>query len=84
MTNTYKDVIIEDEVQEVIDKKNLVLRKLVDPRDITSVQEVLNTKAVPYKTRCMIHIANEGHVIVKHSYEYIKEIKNGGDAGIGF
>jgi hypothetical protein len=77
LTNTYKDVVIEDEVHEVIDKQNIVVRKLVEEKDITSVQEVLNGRGKPYKTRCMVHIANEGHMIVKHKYEELKQIKNG-------
>jgi hypothetical protein len=83
MTSTYKEVVIDEEVHEVVDKKNLIIRKLVHEKDITSVQEVLNSKSVPYKTRCMVHIANEGHMIVKHSYEYLKQLKNGATT-VGF
>lgn len=83
MTNTYKEMEIEGQVHEVVDKKNLIVKKLVEVKDITSVQEVLNSRDKPYKSRCMVHIANEGHMIVKHNYEYIKELKNGRNA-IGF
>ena len=78
LTNTYKDQHTEDgEIFEVIDKQNIVVRKLVEERDITSVQEVLNGRGKPYKTRCMVHISGEGHMIVKHKYEQLKQIKNG-------
>lgn len=83
LTNTYKEVIIEEQVVEVVDKQNIVVRKLVEVMDISSVQEVLNSKGVPYKTRCMVHILNEGHMIVKHSYEYLKQLKDGKHS-IGF
>jgi hypothetical protein len=83
LTTTYKDVVIDDEVHEVVDKKNVMLRKTVELKDITSVQEVLNERGKPYKTRCMVHIHGEGHMIVKHKYEFIKELKHG-ESRIGY
>ena len=83
LSNVYKDKVIDDEVHEVLYKRDVVSLKFVSPQDITSVQEVLTDRAKPYKNRCMVHISGEGHMIVKHKYEYIKQLKNGGEA-IGY
>jgi hypothetical protein len=88
LTNTYKEEEGEDgQVYEVVDKKNIIIRKFVEVKDITSVQEVLTDRGQPYKSRCMVHIQGEGHMVVKHKYEYIKQLKHGGSTGgsnIGF
>lgn len=83
LSSVYKEKIIDDEIHDVLYKKDVVSRKLVDPKDITSVQEVLTDNAKVYKSRCMVHINGEGHMIVKHKYDEIKKLKDGGDA-IGF
>lgn len=73
-----KEILLEDghvAIEEVLQKKNVIRKKLVEVNDITSVQEVLTDRAVPYKTRCLVHIQGEGHMVVKHKYEYIKQLK---------
>ena len=84
LSNVYKDKIIDEEIHEVLYKKDVVCLKLVDPRDITSVQEVLTDHAKPYKSRCMVHIQGEGHMIVKHKYEDIKQLKLKNGEAIGY
>ena len=83
LNSVYKEKIIDDEVHDVLYKKDVVCLKLVDPEHITSVQQVLTDHAKPYKSRCMVHINGEGHMIVKHKYEEIKQLKlkNGGAIG---
>lgn len=84
LSNVYKEKVIEEEIHDVLYKKDVVSLKLVDPKDITSVQQVLTDRAKPYKNRCMVHINGEGHMIVKHKYEYIKQLKQNGGEAIGF
>ena len=82
-SSVYKEKIIDEEIHDVLYKKDVVSLKLLNPEDITSVQQVLTDHAKPYKSRCMVHIQGEGHMIVKHKYEDIKKLKHGGRA-IGF
>jgi len=86
LSSIYKEKIIDEEIHEVLYKKDVVSLKMIDPNDITSVQQVLTDHAKPYKNRCMVHIQGEGHMIIKHKYEDIKQLKlkNGGDRAIGY
>jgi hypothetical protein len=76
--------MIDEELHEVVDKENVIIKKLVDEKDITSVQEVLNGRGKPYKTRCIVHVQNEGYLKIKHKYEEIKQLKNGETRRIGY
>ena len=84
LSNVYKDKVIEEQVHEVLHKKDVISLKLVDPNDITSVQEVLTEQGKIYKTRCMIHIQGEGHMIVKHKYSEMKQLKIENKTIIGY
>ena len=75
LTNVYKDKVIEDEIHEVLIKKDVIVKKLTAVDDITSVQEELTEKGKCYKSRCRVHIQGEGYMVVKHKYEDIKQLK---------
>lgn len=89
MTTVYKEKVIDDEIHEVVYKKDVIMRKMTAIDDITSVQEELTEKGKLYKSRCRVHIQGEGYMIVKHKYEYIKQLKEskrygGATTRIGF
>lgn len=79
LNNVYKDMMQDGEPVEVLVKRDVITKKIVDIRDISSVQETLNMQGKPYKNKCMIHIQNEGHCIIKHKYEEIKKLKENGE-----
>ncbi len=56
-------------------RKNASRRIYIDVLDIKNPREVFNTKGNIVKGECELHIKDLGDLIVNHSYEYIKKIK---------
>lgn len=56
-------------------KRNIPTRIFVHREDIKSVGEVYNKKGKVLTKECKIHILDIGPLIVSHSYEYIKQLK---------
>lgn len=69
-----KDKDGEEYTYTKVIKKNIITRKLIGTGSISSVSETLTNRGVPYKSRCLVHIKEEGYSLVKHSYEEMKSL----------
>ena len=70
------DLYSEDkEGKEKLVKRNVITRQYIDTEEIRNPQEVFNTKGNVIKNRCKILLLNVGQVLINHSYESIKSLK---------
>jgi len=56
-------------------KRNVIRKILVNIFDIRNPREILNKKGDIIKTACEITIKDFGDIVVNHSYDYIKSLK---------
>ncbi len=69
-----KDEDGEEYTYTKVIKRNIITKKLINTNSISSIAETLTKKGVPYKSRCIIYIKEEGYSMVKHSYEEMKRL----------
>ena len=67
-------------------KRNVIARIYVDIKDIKGILEVYSYKGKVLKNECKIQHEQMGPLIVNHSYEYMKKLKEGMNSNnsIGF
>lgn len=56
-------------------KRNVIRKIYVNIFDIKNPREILNKKGDIVKTACEITIKDFGDIVVNHSYDYIKNLK---------
>lgn len=77
-----KEVPVKNEEGEIIDIKDVVLKKQmitlmdIQEEDIIAVKEHYNSRGRIYKDRCLINHRYLGNMIVKHNFVEMCKIKN--------
>jgi uncharacterized protein YlzI (FlbEa/FlbD family) len=77
LSDLYVDTVVGDEIVEKLVKSGIVTKKCIDEESIDEVEEYYNSKGRIYKSRCVLTLVNGNRLIVKHSYEEMKKIKEG-------
>lgn len=75
LNDVYKEKLIDNEIHEVLLKKDLVIRRHIDINDIASVSELSNDKGIVYKSRCVIATKDGNVYCVKHKFEEVIKLK---------
>jgi hypothetical protein len=88
LNDIYKEKVIQDEegnkfLQEVLIKKDAITKRTIHLEDIISVAETLTQRGKVYKSRCVIFLKGEGAIVIKGSYEKLKQLRYG-EREIGF
>jgi hypothetical protein len=74
VSDLYKEKVIDNEIVEVLVKKDLVTRKLIKEDSVDSVEELYNERGKIYKSRCVITTNTGRTILVKHPYEETKKL----------
>jgi len=76
LSDIYKQKEVDGEIHEYLFKKNVVTRRYLDSaRDIASIEELISKSGNPYKSRCSVTLTTGEQIIVKHTYEELKQYK---------
>lgn len=75
LNDIYKEKLVGEEIHEVLIKKNLIIKKDIDIKDITTVSEIYNDNGRIYKGRCVITTKTGDMYYLKHKFEEIVELK---------
>ena len=76
ISDIYKQKEVDGELVEYLFKSGVVTLKYIEsPNDIVGVDQMLNAKGVPYKSKCIVSLSSGEQIVVKHKFEDIIKTK---------
>lgn len=75
LTDIYKEKVVDDQVHEVLVKKDVITRKYIEIDQIATINEAVNTKGRIYKSKCVITLTDGTPIVLKHNFDEVVALK---------